>query len=190
MITNYFATSRDPGSKVQQNKAKKSRADRLQSSKFKPEWSKIFPSIYFDEDQQAMYCKDCKAACLTNTFTTGCNTLLKDCIQKHVRSVDHKKAIESKTMRIDWDQGVTTVNKNHEKDIVGAMTNIVWMAKNNQPSSLFTDLNDLLDHHVCGDHYSCFNKKKLYSNKIKTVPIKCIYEMPIDHLIFRGRILH
>lgn len=165
MITNFFTSTRDPESQVTQPKTqkstKKTRAERIQNSKFKEEWSKIFPAIYFDQEQNAMFCSDCKAAKLTNTFTIGCQTLLKDNIQKHIKSADHKRAIETKTMRSNWDQGVATVHKSHEKDVIATMTSILWMAKTNQPSSNLTDLNDLLDHHVCGDFIILF----LYFNK-------------------------
>jgi len=47
-ITNYFMLSCDKSDAVTKKiptTKQKSRVDRLQNSKFKPEWSKIFPSI-------------------------------------------------------------------------------------------------------------------------------------------------
>lgn len=149
MITNYFNTSHDTGPKAKvQPSNKKSKASRIQNAKFKPEWSKIFPSIFYDDENKAMFCRDCKTANLSNSFTIGCQTMLKDNIQKHIRSADHKKALQTKHLKTDWDQGLATANKHHESDVTGAMSSIYWMAKNNQPSSLFPEVNDLLEHHV------------------------------------------
>lgn len=96
-ITNYFSSSsHDNVPKGQKSKNKstttKSRSDRLLKSKFKPEWSKIFPCIYYKDG--AMYCRDCQDAGLTNTFSIGSNAFLKDNIQKHINTADHKRAVQ------------------------------------------------------------------------------------------------
>ncbi|CAC5413208.1 unnamed protein product [Mytilus coruscus] len=132
MITNFFTSSHDPRSKAAakvqtSNKNLKSKSDCLQNSKFKPQWSNIFPCIYFDADTNAMYCQDCKSAKMINSFTIGCQMMLKDNIQKHIKSADHKKAVQTKIMRTDWDQGIATANKHHEKEVTVAMSNIFWM---------------------------------------------------------------
>jgi hypothetical protein len=124
-ITNYFTLSCDKSDAVTKKIAttkQKSRADRLQNSKFKPEWSKIFPSIQYSDG--AMYCTDCKDAGLSNTFTIGCQTFLKDNIQKHIKTADHKRAIQTKAMRPTWNQGVATAYKQHEAEIISAMNDI------------------------------------------------------------------
>jgi len=148
-ITNYFTLSCDKsevGTKKIPTTKQKARTDRLQTSKFKPEWSKIFPSIQYSDG--AMYCTDCKDAGLSNTFTIGCQTFLKDNIRKHIKTADHKRAIQTKAMRPTWNQGVATAYKQHEAEIISAMNNIYWMAKTNQPNSLFQSVNELLEHHV------------------------------------------
>ena len=137
-ITNYFTLSCDKSDAVTQKlptTKQTSRADRLQSSKFKPEWSKIFPSIQYSDG--AMYCTDCKDAGLSNTFSIGCQTFLKDNIQKHIKTADHKSAIQTKAMRPTWKQGVATAYKQHVAEIVSAMNDIYWMAKTSKPNSLF-----------------------------------------------------
>ena len=60
--------------------------------------------------------------------------------QKHIKTADHKRALQTKIMKPDFDQGV-------------ANANLYWMAKHNQPNSLYTKVNDLLVHvhHVRGD---------------------------------------
>lgn len=147
-IANYFSSSRDVSTPVskQPTTTKKSRADRLQKSKFKPEWTKVFPFIIYKDG--AMYCTDCQTAGLSNTFTMGCNAFLKDNIVKHVKTADHKRAIQAKTLRPTWDTANAVVHKQHEKDVTIAMTNVFWMAKHNQPNQLFNSVTELLDHHV------------------------------------------
>jgi hypothetical protein len=51
-------------------------------------------------------------------------------------------------MKQTWNQAVATANKQHEAEIITAMNNIYWMAKTNQPISLFLSVNELLEHHV------------------------------------------
>ena len=97
-----------------------------------------------------LYCTDCKDAGLSNTFMIGCQTFLKDNIQKHIKTADHKRAIQTKAMRPTWNQGVATAYKQHEAEIISAMNNIYWMAKTNQPNSLFQSVNELLEQHVRG----------------------------------------
>ena len=133
-ITNYFSSSssHDSSSKKgqpQPTTKKKSRADRLQNSKFKPEWSKIYPCIYYKDG--AMFCKDCQDAGIIiaywfNTFSIGCNTFMKDNIQKHIKTADHKKALQTKTMKPDFDQGVANANQYHETDVTSANLWITW----------------------------------------------------------------
>jgi hypothetical protein len=48
----------------------------FKTEKFKPEWSKIFPCIYYKDG--AMFCKDCQDAGFINTFSIGCYTFMKD----------------------------------------------------------------------------------------------------------------
>lgn len=67
------------------------------------------------------------------------------------RSTDHKNVLQIKQLKTDWNQGLATANKQHQTDVTGAMARIYWMAKNNQPSSLYTDTNDLLEYHVCDE---------------------------------------
>jgi hypothetical protein len=50
-------------------------------------------------------------------------------------------------MKQTWNQAVATANKQHEAEIITAMNNIYWMAKTNQPISLFLSVNELLEHH-------------------------------------------
>ena len=103
---------------------------------------------YFHAFNTQMYCTDCKDAGLSNTFTIGCQTFLTDNIQKHIKTTDHKRAIQTKAMKQTWNQAVATANKQHEAEIITAMNNIYWMAKTNQPISLFLSVNELLEHHV------------------------------------------
>ena len=86
-----------------------------------------------------LYCTDCKDTGLSNTFMIGCQTFLKDNIQKHIKTADHtNQGNETKS---------PTAYKQHEAEIISAMNNIYWMAKTNQPNSLFQSVNE---HHVRG----------------------------------------
>ena len=78
---------------------------------------------------------------------------MKDNINKHIKTADHKRALQTKTMKPDFDQVVANANQHHEADATSAMNNLYWMAKHNQPNSLYTKVNDLLVRHVRGDIY-------------------------------------
>lgn len=57
-------------------------------------------------------------------------------IQKHIKTADHKRALQTKTMKPDFDQGVANANQHHEADVTSAMNNLYWMAKHNQPLTI------------------------------------------------------
>ena len=126
-VTNYFTLSCDKSNKVTKKTPtakQKLRADRPYNSKLKPEWSKIFPCIsihlYTNGD---MYCTDCKDAGLSITFTICFRHFLKDYIQIHIKSTNHKRAIHTKTMRPSWNQGVATAYKQHDAESIGTISN-------------------------------------------------------------------
>jgi hypothetical protein len=121
------------------------------AKKFKQEWTKIFPCIYYKDG--AMFCQDYQDAGLINTFSVGCDTFMKDNIQKHIKTADHKRALQAKIMKPNFDQGVANANKHHEAEVTSARNNLYWMAKHNQPTSLYSKVNELLVHHVRGDMY-------------------------------------
>ena len=54
----------------------------------------------------------------------GCQTFLKYNNQKHIKTADHKRAIQTKAMRPTWNQGVATAYKQHEAEIISAMNDI------------------------------------------------------------------
>ena len=125
------------GSPSHQSSAAKRR--RVEKRKFLPLWKTDFPWVIYDS-VHGMRCKYCMDAGKMNDFTSGCDKLKKDALTKHATTVDHRAAIEARTVRRDMQQALAHTYKDQELAIIAALKTVYFMATKNLPNDHFSDL--------------------------------------------------
>ena len=95
-------------------------------------------------DNNRLQCRYCIDAGKRNTFTTGCLQFKKDALKKHAATSDHRASVVAIAGRRDMQMAVTTAYKSHKRAVIAALKTVYFMAKNNLPNDIFSDLKQFL----------------------------------------------
>ena len=100
-------------------------------------WTTHGFSLGEDGKMFCQYCVDTKKA---NAFTTGCGDFLKDYVKKHNSSVDHRHALQERTLKKNMETSILTAHRKDKAAIMSAMRTAYYLGKKNRPNSDFEDL--------------------------------------------------
>lgn len=87
-----------------------------------------------------MFCQYREDTKKSNVFTGGCGDFLKDYVKKNNSSVDHRQALQERTLKKNMETSTVTAHKKDKATIMSAMRTVYYLRKKNQPNSDFEDL--------------------------------------------------
>ena len=96
-------------------------------------------------DNNRLQCRYCIDAGKRNTFTTGCSQFKKAALKRHATTSDHRASMVANAAgRRDMQIAVTIAYKSHKRAVIAALQTVYFMAKNNLPNDIFSDLKQFL----------------------------------------------
>ncbi|KAG1673887.1 Zinc finger protein 862 [Nymphon striatum] len=113
--------------------------------KFRDDWKHNRPWLTYNPQTRNMYCSVCQSADVTNSFTTGCDILKKENVTKHEKRKGengHLAALKIVQASKDYKKSAEVQLSKSKSAVTAAMKNIFFMASNNLPNMLISELNE------------------------------------------------
>ena len=101
-----------------------------QERHFQKDWQLKWPWIDYKEDQGAMWCKLCVAHKKKNTMTEGSTNFRTTTIERHIKSVDHQRAVQDDVSSKSMAKTLTSNVDRNDAAIIHALKTVYFMAKN------------------------------------------------------------
>ena len=119
-------------------------------SKFKTKWLSDYPWLQYDATRKVMLCSTCQRHRKGNAYARGTNNFKHTNILRHIRSSDHKAALQAEGCR-----SLTVLSSQAQnqkmKAIISAVRNVYWLAKEEIATFKYRSLNELLLLQGCDD---------------------------------------
>ena len=109
---------------------------RQEERAFLPSWKTTYQWVYLDRTGE-MWCKYCLDVCKTNSFTSGCKTFRKDNLAKHIKTSDHRAALNAISGRRDMERAIANAHCSEEQAVIATLKTVYFMAKKNLASNIF-----------------------------------------------------
>ena len=133
----YDESPTTPSSTTSSNTTTTVTATTCTASKFRQRWKSNYPWLTYDTTRRLMFCSICQRHKKNNQYASGTKNFKHTNILRHMKSLDHRKALEAEA----YQSLCTQAYSEKRKAVMAAIRNVYWLAKEEIATLKYGSLN-------------------------------------------------